>query len=257
MPMSAPSSWTFTWCTPYPNLCFLWTDSKASHHKVPQSQSSWIQKKFHSIWNSPNPCLACSPKEATKYFLRNLQPRAHRSHYSLRVLWVCSPSQPSSSTINFIFHSHIPLSKGPALSSIYLSDMDMLRVKTPTNYKQINNFIECFPHCLKEGSTPCLHQNSSLCLCSTHHHHYHNLVTDLISLPLLYLESVQSPISPFQSLINMGRSLPCVESSICLPLAAPLCLPWKNRLLLLLPFYLPINSPSLFISVLRRVICLL
>ena len=55
----------------------------------------------------------------------------------------------------------------------------------------------------------------------------------------------------------MGWSLPCVESSICFPLAAPLCLPWKNRLLLLLPFYLPINNPSLFISVLRRVICLL
>ena len=111
MPMSAPSSWTFNWCTQYLNLCFLWTDSKASLHKVPQSQSSWIQKKFHSIWNSPNPCLACSPKEATKYFLRNLQPRAHPSHCSLRVLWVCSPSQPSSSTINFIFHTHIPLSR--------------------------------------------------------------------------------------------------------------------------------------------------
>ena len=73
------------------------------------------------------------------HFLRNLQPRVHRSHYSLGILWVCSPSQPSSSTINFIFHTHIPLSKGPALSSIYLSDMDTLRVMTPTNYKQINN----------------------------------------------------------------------------------------------------------------------
>lgn len=56
-------------------------------------------------------------------------------------------------------------------------------------------------------------------------------------------------------LINNGCSLLSVKRALGLSLAGILCFPWKNRLLLLSPFYVLTNSRPPFISVLCRVIC--
>lgn len=159
----------------------------------------------------PSPRWVCSTQQSLPWSPSSVIP----SH----------PSQGSSTVLQHLRHGRPPCCDPPRLTPPHLTLPVLLQGrKYPTSQPKF-----CPPSVLWTSLLLCCYCTIFPCLRSC-------------IWPVLSVLSHQ--------LINKGWSLLSVKSALGLSLTGALCFPWKNRLLLLSPFYLPANSPPPFVSVL-------